>query len=92
MISSSQDSSNLRRLEFKGREDIIFFMKVKCEACGTEYEDPASSICDNCGMRMNRIRPQKSDETPENVRCLKCGARYSYGVKICSNCGDLIRY
>jgi len=67
-------------------------MKVRCESCGAEYENPASMICDNCGMRMNRIRLQKPDENPESVRCQKCGARHSYGTKICPNCGELIRY
>jgi len=66
-------------------------MKIRCEACGTEYENAVSSICDNCGYRMVRSKPQKVDETPEFVRCLKCGARLKWGTLICPNCGDLIR-
>jgi len=71
---------------------IITFMKIKCEACGTEYENATSSICDNCGYRMIRIKPQKVGENPEKVRCVKCGASYAWGTKICGNCGDLLRY
>jgi len=67
-------------------------MKIKCEACGAEYENPVSLICDNCGYRMTRIRPQKAEENPEFVRCKKCGAKVNWGVKICPNCGDLVRY
>ena len=67
-------------------------MKIRCEACGTEYENATSSLCDNCGYRMVRITPQKVGENPETVRCIKCGASYQWGTKICGNCGDLIRY
>jgi len=67
-------------------------MKIKCEACGTEYEDPVSLVCDNCGYRMSRIKQKNLNDNPETVSCRKCGAKYPYGTKICGNCGDLIRY
>jgi len=66
-------------------------MKIRCEACGTEYENATSMICDNCGYRMARTKPPDKDDHPEFVRCIKCGARVNWGVKICPNCGDLVR-
>jgi ribosomal protein L37E len=67
-------------------------MKIKCEACGTEWENATGAFCDNCGYRMIRIKPQKVGENPELIRCRKCGASYAWGTKICGNCGDLLRY
>lgn len=78
--------------EFLLGKAIIISMKIKCEACGTEYEDTASVICDNCGYRMIRIKPQDVNANPESVKCRKCGARQKWGTKICPNCGDLMRY
>jgi len=66
-------------------------MKVKCEACGAVYENPTSMICDQCGMRMSRVLPAGEEEEPEYIRCPNCGALNKRDVKICFDCGELIR-
>ncbi len=66
-------------------------MKVKCEACGAEYENPVSQICDNCGFRMSRTMTKKGEEKSKYVTCPACGSRNKPEVRICFNCGNLIR-
>ncbi len=65
-------------------------MKIKCEACGTEYENPVSTICDNCGYRMSRTL-KVEEEKPDFVICRSCGSRNKTEARICFNCGNLIR-
>lgn len=63
--------------------------KVKCEFCGTEYEDPESIFCENCGRKMKR-KDAKSEEEENYVRCNLCGWRNKKGDRICVNCGEVI--
>lgn len=66
-------------------------MKVRCEACGAEYENPASMICDNCGMRMSRTVTKVEEKEPDYASCPQCGTRNKGSAKLCINCGNLIR-
>ena len=66
-------------------------MKVKCEACGTEYENPTSMICDNCGFRMSRTATMKGEAKADYLTCPSCGSRNKLEARICFNCGNLIR-
>ena len=65
---------------------------IKCEFCGMVYEKAPGKFCDRCGRTLNRtMRPLTVDET-DFLRCPECATRNKLGVRICVNCGTLIRF
>ena len=64
---------------------------IRCEFCGTVYENPASKFCDTCGRRLTRVMPAPVDESAHAKRCPLCGHQNKLEAQICVNCGQLMR-
>ncbi len=63
---------------------------IKCEHCGTEYEEPKSVFCDKCGHKMKRFGGVRKEQEQELIRCHTCGHRNKPDTTTCFNCGELL--
>jgi DNA-directed RNA polymerase subunit RPC12/RpoP len=65
-------------------------VKVKCEFCGAEYDDPDSIFCEKCGHKMERKMQEPGEGDTDYVRCNYCGWKNQKGARVCVNCGERI--
>lgn len=64
---------------------------IRCEFCGTVYENPPGKFCDKCGRRLTRVMPAPADESAQAKRCPLCGHQNKLEARVCVNCGQLMR-
>jgi len=63
---------------------------IKCEFCGTEYEEDPGKFCDKCGRVLSRMTFDAPEDGGEMVRCKNCGHPNLPDAEICTNCGEKI--
>jgi len=64
---------------------------IRCEFCGTVDENPAGKFCNTCGRRLTRAMPAPAEGTGPAKRCPLCGHLNKLEVRVCANCGQLMR-